>query len=255
MKVATWNVNSIRARLDHVLGWLADARPDVLCLQETKVADGDFPSDAFQRAGYAVAVSGQKSYNGVALASRAPLEAVTAGLHDEPDPAEKRLLRATVQGVRVCSVYVPNGQEVGSPAFAAKLRWLARLRETLLGEGVPDRPLLLCGDFNVAPDDRDVHDPEAHRGQLHFHPDEHRALADLLALGLVDLYRRHHPEGGRYSWWDYRMGAFRRNLGLRIDLVLGTPDLAARSAAADIDTAPRRLEKPSDHAPVIVEIA
>jgi exodeoxyribonuclease III len=251
VKLATWNVNSLRARHDAVLDWIARAAPDVLCMQETKVVDDDFPTDELLRLGYAVAMSGQKTYNGVAIASRLPMTDVAIGLHDEPDPKEKRLIRATIDGVRVYSAYVPNGKSPDSPSFQDKLRWLARLKETIERESAPDRALAVCGDFNIAPDERDVFDPVAMRGQLHFHPDEHRALAALVDFGLVDVFRLHHEEGKRFSWWDYRAGGFRRDQGLRIDLILATKPLAARCTSADIDVEPRRGDKPSDHTPVV----
>ncbi len=251
MRLATWNVNSIRARHEAVLEWIARVEPDVLCMQETKVEDDEFPTDELLRLGYAVAMAGQKSYNGVAIASRLPMKDVAIGFHDEPDPAEKRLVSATVDGVRIYSAYVPNGKSPTSPSFAEKLRWLSRLRETLAHDASPETPLAVCGDFNIAPDARDVFDPVAMEGQLHFHPDEHRALADLLSFGLTDVFRLHHEEGKRFSWWDYRAGGFRRNLGLRIDLILATASLAARCTGSDIDVEPRRGEKPSDHAPVV----
>lgn len=251
MRIATWNVNSIRARIDAVVDWLGRALPDVLCLQETKVADDDFPTDELQRLGYAVAMAGQKTYNGVAIASRLPMKDVSIGLAGGERDAEKRLIAATVGGVRVLSAYVPNGKSVDSPSFAAKLDFMERLALTLTPLGT----VALCGDFNIAPDERDVFDPDAMRGQLHFHPDEHRALARLTALGLVDAYRLHHTEGGRYSWWDYRGGGLQKNQGLRIDLVLLSRDLADRCTHAEIDQAERLKDKPSDHAPVVVDVA
>jgi exodeoxyribonuclease III len=251
VKLATWNVNSIRARQDAVLEWIRRVEPDVLCMQETKVVDDDFPTDELLRLGYAVAMAGQKSYNGVAIVSRLPMTDIAIGLHDEPSPREQRLVRATVDGVRVYSVYVPNGKSPSSPAFPEKLRFLSRLKETLMTEVTADSPAVVCGDFNVAPDERDVFDVDAMRGQLHFHPDEHRALADLVSFGLVDVFRMHHEEGKKFSWWDYRAGGFERNLGLRIDLILATRPLADRCTAADIDVTPRHGDKPSDHTPVI----
>lgn len=255
MKIATWNVNSVRARHDALIAWLSRAEPDVLCLQETKVVDDDFPTEELLRLGYAVAMAGQKTYNGVAILSRLPMTEVRVGLDDEPAPREQRLIRATIQGVRVYSAYVPNGKAIDSPSFPQKLAWLRRLRETLAADGAPDRPAAVCGDYNIAPDERDVYDPVALRGQLHFHPDEHRALAELTSLGLEDVYRRHHPEPGRYSWWDYRTLGFPRNRGLRIDLIYATPPLAARCTAAEIDVEPRGGERPSDHTPVIATFA
>jgi exodeoxyribonuclease-3 len=250
VKLATWNVNSIRARHDAVLDWISRVEPDVLCMQETKVVDDDFPTDELLRLGYAVAMAGQKTYNGVAIVSRLPMTDIAIGLHDEPTPLEQRLLRATIDGVRVYSVYVPNGKRLSSPAFPQKLRFLSRLKETLALDITADVPAVVCGDFNVAPDERDVFDVEAMRGQIHFTPDEHRALADLVAFGLVDVFRMHHDENKKFSWWDYRAGGFERDLGLRIDLILATRSLADRCTDADIDVTPRRGDKPSDHAPV-----
>jgi exodeoxyribonuclease-3 len=179
---------------------------------------------------------------------------VVAGLSDEAGPSDARLIRATIGGVRIHSVYVPNGKEPTSPSFAEKLAFFDRLRRTIESESSREAPVLLCGDFNVAPEDRDVFDPEALRGRLLFHPDEHGALSRLVEFGFVDLFRLHHEEAGRYSWWDYRAGAFRRNHGLRIDLMLGTPSVAARCTACEIDVDPRRWEKPSDHVPVVASL-
>ena len=251
MRVASWNVNSIRAREAPVLDWLRRTQPDVLCLQETKVVDDDFPTEELERLGYAVAMAGQRTYNGVAIVSRQPFRDVTVGLHDDGPKSDRRLIAASIAGVRILSAYVPNGKSLDSPAFPAKLRWLERLRETLDRTAVPD--LVLCGDFNIAMDDRDVYDPEAYRGQLHFHPDEHAALACVLEYGLVDAYRQHHSEGGRYSWWDYRGGALQRNHGLRLDYVFATRSLARRCTEATIDAAERRRERPSDHVPVVAD--
>ena len=254
VKVASWNVNGIRARVDAVSAWLEQAQPDVLCMQETKVVDDEFPAEAFAKLGYALTLAGQPSYNGVAIASRRPIADVRVGLFDDQGSSEKRAIATTVDGVRIVNVYVPNGKSVVLPSFREKLRWLERLRVTLDASASPDDELLLCGDFNVARDARDVFDPVRLRGQLHFHPDEHAALDRLLGFGLVDSFRERHEAGGRFSWWDYRGGDFRSNRGLRIDYVFLTRKLAARLRAADIDVAPRRLEKPSDHAPVLVEL-
>jgi exodeoxyribonuclease-3 len=251
VKVATWNVNSIRARHDAVLSWVARVEPDVLCLQETKVEDDDFPTDELLRLGYAVAMAGQKTYNGVAIASRLPMSDIALGLIDEPDPREKRLIRATIGGVRVYSAYIPNGKSPLSPSFREKLSFLARLKQTVNSETPPDQPLLVCGDFNIAPDDRDVFDPVVMRGQLHFHPHEHRALADFVGVGLVDVFRLHNHDGDLFSWWDYRASSFIRNQGLRIDLIFATRKLAEHCTSAELDIAPRRADKPSDHVPVI----
>lgn len=255
MKVVTWNVNSIRTRLERAQAWVVAHEPDVLCLQEIKVVDDDFPRGAFEDLGYHVATYGQKTYNGVALLSREPLEDVRRGLpHDGPD-AQARLISATVAGVRVICVYVPNGKNLTSWHFAYKLDWLARLEEQLASEYDADQPLVLLGDFNIAPDERDVCDLEAWSGRVHFHPVEHAALARLMGWGLHDVFRRHHEEAGRYSWWDYRGGAFPRDRGLRIDLVLGTRSMLERSMACEIDREERKEQKdgtkPSDHAPVV----
>lgn len=255
MKIATWNVNSIRAREQLVVDWLRRTEPDVLCLQETKVVDDDFPTDELQRLGYSVAMAGQRTYNGVAILSRDTVRDISVGLHDDAPEAERRLIAATVAGIRIVCVYVPNGKAVDSPSFPHKLEWLRRLRETLDRGPGPDQDVVVCGDFNIAPDERDLFDPDERRGQVHFHPDEHAALAHLLEFGLVDAFRLHHSEGGLYSWWDYRAASFRRNAGMRIDLVLVTRTLAARCLSAHMDVEERRREKPSDHIPVVVEIA
>ena len=255
MKLATWNVNSIRARTDRVVDWLSRAEPDVLCMQETKVVDDDFPTDEVQRLGYAVAMAGQKTYNGVAIASRLPMTDVRVGLHDDGPEAEKRLISASIAGVRVYSAYVPNGKSIENASFKQKLRWLARLRETLEKQVAKPERVAVCGDFNVAPDERDVFDVERMRGQIHFHPEEHAALGALLDWGLVDAYRLHHAEAGRFSWWDYRGGGVRKNEGLRIDLVLVSRDLGGRCRSAEIDADERMRDKPSDHVPVLVELA
>lgn len=249
MKIASWNVNSIRQRLGHVKQWLLDAAPDVLALQEIKVVSEGFPAAEFEALGYRCAVDGQKAYNGVALLSRTAPAGVVAGIPGFEDPS-KRALAATYAGVRVIDLYVPNGQSVGSDKYTYKLRWLEALREYLGAELAQHEKIAVVGDFNIAPDDRDVHDPEAWRDQVLCSEPERERLGALLALGFVDVYRRFDPPPGGYSWWDYRAAAFRRNLGLRIDLVLASPALAAACTASGIDTAPRGLEQPSDHAPV-----
>jgi exodeoxyribonuclease-3 len=254
VKIASWNVNGIRARVDAVCDWLGRTDTDVLCMQETKVVDGDFPFEPFARLGYALSVAGQPSYNGVAIASRKPLADVRIGLFDDSGASEKRALFASVDGVRIVNVYVPNGKSVTLPSFQEKLRWLERLRVTLDATAQPDDELCLCGDFNVAREDRDVFDPVRLRGQLHFHPDEQRALARVLAFGLTDSFRALHAEAGRFSWWDYRSGDFRSNRGLRIDYLFVTQRLAARLERAAIDVEPRRAAKASDHAPVTLEL-
>lgn len=252
MKLATWNVNSLRVRLPHVRNWLARVQPDVLCLQETKVTDQDCPVDSLRDAGYHVLHAGQKSYNGVAILSRTPLvETSTEATGLDGD--QKRYAAATVNGVRVISVYVPNGEAVASPKYAYKLEWLAALRAHLERELTRYPLLAVVGDFNVAPDERDVHDPRLWRNQVLFSDPERAALKALLATGLIDVFRRFPQPAGSYSWWDYRQGAFRRNLGLRIDHIFCSAALAERCGACTVDTAPRALERPSDHAPVIAE--
>jgi exodeoxyribonuclease-3 len=246
-------VNSIRARLDAVTSWLEHEQPDVLCMQETKVEDDEFPSDELQLLGYAVAMAGQPTYNGVAIASRLPMKEITVGLLGAPADADKRLIAATVGGVRVLSAYVPNGRSVGSPAFAEKLAWLRQLQLTL-AERERGRDVFLGGDFNIATDERDVFDPEAFRGKVHFHPDERRELERLKQLGFVDTFREFDEREGQYSWWDYRAGGFRKNQGLRIDYAFLSSGLAARATACRMDDTPRHRDKPSDHIPVIVEL-
>jgi len=253
VKLATWNVNSIRARLDAVCDWLKTAQPDVLCMQETKVEDDDFPTDELQMLGYGVAMVGQPTYNGVAIASRLPMKDIQIGLLDAPPDAERRLIAASVGTVRVLSAYIPNGRSVSSPAFAEKLRWLAELRRTLV-ERERGPEIFLGGDFNVASDERDLYDPEAFRGRVHFHPDERRELDALRELGFVDAFRKFDERAGQYSWWDYRAGGLRKNQGLRIDYAFLSPALAARCRGALMDIEPRRLDKPSDHIPVVVEL-
>jgi len=258
MRVASWNVNSIRARLDQLTGWLARAAPDVVCLQETKCEDSVFPEAALADVGYRAAIFGQKTYNGVAIAARFGLsiDDVKRNLDTDPEDAQRRLIAATVEGVRIVNVYVPNGQTVGSPAFAYKLEWLSRLRQEMEAHHKPDEEILICGDFNVAPEPIDVHDPKRWEGNVLFHPDERAALRRLMDWGLVDAYRARHPDEEKiYSWWDYRTGAFRRNHGLRIDLALLSEPLLARCTDVSIDLRPRELQKPSDHAPVVVELA
>jgi len=258
MRIASWNVNSIRARLPHLVDWLGAAHPDVVCIQETKVEDALFPEEALADAGYRAVFFGQKSYNGMAILARMQLaiDDVVKNLEGDDDESQKRLLACTVDGVRIINVYVPNGQTVGAPAFAFKLAWLARLRDHLAATHTPSEPLLLCGDFNIAPEAIDVHDPKRWEGKVLFHPDERAALARLIDWGLVDSFRRHHPEtSDAFTWWDYRTGAYKRNRGLRIDHILLTESLAARSKDVRIDLTPRELERPSDHAPILVELA
>jgi exodeoxyribonuclease-3 len=254
VRIASWNVNSIRAREQAVFGWLRAQEPDVLCMQETKVEDDDFPTDEFLRLGYEVVMAGQPTYNGVAIAARRPIRDVRIGLVGEPPAAERRAISATIDGVRYVNCYVPNGRAVGTPAFTQKLGWLERLRRSLDEWAVPTQELVVCGDFNVARDERDLYDPEAFRGHVHFHPDERRAVERVLEFGLTDVFRHFHAEAGRFSWWDYRAGGFARDQGLRIDYVFASAPVLARCTSAVIDVEPRKLDKPSDHAPVVVEL-
>ena len=251
MKIVTWNVNSIRSRLDRAVAWLEKRQPDVVLLQETKATDEQFPLEPLEAAGYHVQIHGQKTYNGVALLSKQEPKDVVRGLGDgEEEEEQARLIAGEVDGVKVVGVYVPNGQAVDSPKFPFKLRWLARLQAFLERHYAPDDTLLVLGDFNIAPDERDLYDPEAFRGQVHFHPDEHAALAELQAWGLKDLFREHEEGAGIYTWWDYRMLGFPKNKGLRIDLVLGTASAAERCRGVLVDRQERKGKKPSDHAPV-----
>ena len=249
-KIATWNVNSLKVRLPQVLDWLAAESPDVLALQETKLQDADFPAGAIRAAGYEVVFAGQKTYNGVALLSREPADAVVTELPGLADP-QRRVLGATVAGVRVLDLYVPNGQAVGSDKYAYKLDWLAKLAAFLETERAAHPELVVLGDFNIAPEDRDVHDPEAWRGQILCSGPERAAFRGLLDAGFRDAFRLFEQPPKTFSWWDYRGGGFRRNHGLRIDHIPLSPALAARCRGCRIDTGPRRLERPSDHAPVL----
>lgn len=255
MRIATWNVNSVRARLERVLAWLGRQRPEVVCLQETKVEDALFPSDAFTELGYHCLSYGQKTYNGVAILSLAEPREVIRGFPGEAVEPGKRLLAARLAGVRVVNVYVPNGGEVELPAYHAKLAWLEALRQWLVATADPAEELALCGDFNVAPEDRDVWDPQLWRDRILFSEPEKQALAHLLTWGLMDTLRLRHSHGGIYTWWDYRAGAFHRGWGLRIDHIFATASLAARCTEVVVDRDERKGAKPSDHAPVIATFA
>ena len=250
MRVATWNVNSLRVRLPHLQDWLAANPVDVLALQETKLPDPDFPHAEIEALGLHAVYSGQRTYNGVALLAKSGPADVVAGIPGFEDE-QRRVIAATVAGVRVVDVYVPNGQAVGSDKYEYKLRWLAALRDYLAAELARHPQLVVLGDFNIAPEDRDVHDPKAWEGSVHVSGPERAALGALLALGLEDCFRRFDQPEKSFSWWDYRMMAFRRNAGLRIDLILASEALARKCDACHIDKAPRRLERPSDHAPVL----
>ena len=254
LKIATWNINSLNVRLPQVLDWLLDQQPDILALQETKLTDPDFPTLDIAEAGYRAVFAGQKTYNGVAILSRLPAREIVTDLPGPDDP-QRRVLGATVGNVRVLNLYVPNGQAVGSDKYAYKLAWLDRLAAFAKTELTRYPRLMMLGDFNIAPEDRDVHDPAAWTGQVLCSEPERTAFRRLLGLGLQDAFRLFAQEAQTFSWWDYRAAAFRRNLGLRIDHILASPALAATCTACRIDKAPRGSERPSDHAPVIAEFA
>ena len=253
MKIATWNVNSLKVRLPHVLDWLAATQADVLCLQETKMEDKVFPYAELEAAGYRAAHNGQKTYNGVAILARGQLEDVRCDMPGFADE-QKRVLAATVNGLRIVCAYMPNGQAVGSDKYEYKLRWLTALAD-LVGEELQRWPqLALLGDYNIAPEDRDVHDPVAWKDQILCSEPERAAFRKFLDLGLVDAFRLFEQPERIYSWWDYRQMGFRLNRGLRIDHVLLSKSLAAACKACVIDKAPRKLERPSDHAPVLATL-
>ncbi|MGE0880388.1 MAG: exodeoxyribonuclease III [Acidimicrobiia bacterium] len=254
MRLATWNVNSLKVRLGRVEEWLADVQPDVVCLQETKLSDKAFPAMAFQALGYESAHVGQGQWNGVAILSRVGLDDVTDRFADglDPDP-EARLVTATCAGVRVTSVYVPNGRALDDPHYDYKLGWLARLRTHLVNDADPARPVAVCGDFNIAPDDRDVYDPAKFVGATHVSDAERARLGELLDWGMVDVFRERYPDPKLFSWWDYRAGDFHEGRGLRIDLILATKSLADRLTWVVIDRNARKGKQPSDHAPVVAD--
>ncbi len=252
MKIASWNINSLRKREDRLLLWLRESSPDVVCLQETKCTDEQFPAATLRDAGYAAVFHGQKSYNGVAILAKEQPREVRMGFCDEVEDPQARIIAATVGDVRVFSVYVPNGQAVGSPAYAYKMEWYRRLTSCLPEESPLGR-VVVCGDFNVAPNDDDVHDPALWRGAIMCSEDERAAFRALCDLGLTDTLRLHHPEAGIFSWWDYRMLAFPKNRGLRIDAILAGSELAAKCIDAGVAREMRKGKDPSDHAPVWAE--
>lgn len=252
LKIASWNVNSLNVRLPHVLAWCDVAAPDILALQETKLTDDRFPVDELARAGYQSVFSGQKTYNGVAILSREEATDVVTDIDGLDDP-QRRILGATIGDVRIIDLYVVNGSEVGSEKFAYKMHWLAQVKRWVAAEMEQHEKVVVLGDFNIAPDDRDVHDPEAWREKILCSTQEREALQGILDLGLVDTFRLFDQPEKSWSWWDYRMAAFRRNMGLRIDLVLASAAMENKCRAAYIDKEPRRQERPSDHTPVIAE--
>lgn len=254
MKIATWNVNSLKVRLPHLHEWLGSAGPDIVALQETKTEDAKFPVEEIAALGYRCVFSGQKTYNGVAILAREEPRDIVTDIPGLDDP-QRRILVATVAGVRVANLYVVNGQEVGSEKFAYKLDWLAKVHAFLVEEIRRHPNLVVLGDFNIAPDDRDVHDPSAWHEQVLCSTPERDALKSMFDLGLHDSFRLFESTGGHFSWWDYRQAAFRRNLGLRIDLILASEALRLRCRGSVIDRTPRTWERPSDHAPAILELA
>lgn len=253
MKFATWNVNSLNVRLPHVLDWLRDAQPDVLCLQETKQEDSKFPYEALKQAGYDAVHVGQKTYNGVAILSSHPLKNIQCNIPDFDDD-QQRIIAADINDIRVVCAYIPNGQALDSDKFQYKLRWLNALNRWLKTELASHPKLLLLGDYNIAPEDRDCHDPAAWVGQVLVSPPEREAFQQLIRLGLHDSFRLFEQPEKSFSWWDYRMAGFRRNLGMRIDHILVSDALKASCAEAYIDKAPRKLERPSDHTPVVLQL-
>jgi len=254
MKIATWNVNSLNVRLPHVLEWLASASPDVLVLQEIKQITEKFATEAFAELGYNAVASGQKTYNGVAVISRGEAADQVTDFPDFEDP-QRRILAATIDGVRVVNLYIPNGQSVGSEKYEYKLNWLAALERFLAAELRTHDKLVVLGDFNIAPEDRDVYDAEKWGEDILCSPPERAALASLMKLGLADVFRQFDQPEKTFSWWDYRAAGFRRNAGLRIDLILATAALATACEASYVDREPRTWERPSDHTPVIAEFS
>jgi len=253
MKIASWNVNSLNVRLPHLATWLAEAQPDIVALQETKMEDPKFPREAIEATGYRVAFSGQKTYNGVAILAREEPSDIVTDIPGLDDP-QRRILVASVGDLRIANLYVVNGQDVGTEKYAYKLDWLAKVR-AFLAEEIKRYPnLVVLGDFNITPDDRDIYDPVAWKEQILCSTPERDALKAIVDLGLHDTFRLFNDEAGQYSWWDYRQAGFRRNLGMRIDLVLAGEALRARCRAASIDRVPRTWERPSDHTPVLLEL-
>lgn len=258
MKIASWNVNSLKVRLPHLRDWLGQAAPDIVALQETKLENDKFPHAEIAESGYRSVCSGQKTYNGVALLARDEPRDVVTDIPDLNDP-QRRIIAATVGApgneIRVVNLYVVNGQEVGTEKFAYKLDWLGKVSAFLADEIKRYPQLVVLGDFNIAPEDRDVHDPQAWHEKILCSTPERDALKGMFDLGLHDSFRLFDSEAGQYSWWDYRQAAFRRNLGLRIDLILASDALRGRCRAASIDREPRTWERPSDHTPVVLELS
>jgi exodeoxyribonuclease-3 len=255
MRIATWNVNSIRARMSRFLPWLEARKPDVVCLQETKCLDEQFPREPIEELGYNVEVFGEKTYNGVAILSRSRPEDVQRGLPGEPPDAQKRVIGATVSGVMILCVYVVNGKQVGSGEYARKLEWLRRLRSHLESFYDPSEKIVVAGDFNITVDDRDVYDPGEWKERILCSTPEREALAQILDVGFADALRHHHPEPGLYTWWDFRTGGFGRGRGLRIDHLLLSPRALEACTAVEVDLEARKGKTTSDHAPVIATLS
>ena len=253
--IATWNVNSIRAHRDLIVDWTSRTRPDVLCMQETKVQDGEFPHDMFKLLGYQVVNYGQRTYNGVAIASLLPISDVVMGLPDDDADSQRRVIPATIAGIRIVNVYIPNGQSLNSPKFTYKMEFLTKLTAYIEQVTKGKEPVLICGDFNIAPGDADVYDPKALKETIMFSSKEHAYLDHFMKLGFVDTFRMLNPDAKNvFSWWDYRAGALPRNQGFRIDHIWATPPLEKFCVEVTIDKSEREKTKPSDHAPVIVEV-
>lgn len=255
LTLVTWNVNSLRARLEIVQRWLQEQQPDIVCLQETKVSDDQFPREPIEALGYQLAIHGQRTYNGVAILSRHPIQDVAMGFDGKGGDEQKRLIAATVAGIRVVNAYIPNGQSVGSDKFAYKLDFYAKLRAYFDARHRKNEPVVLVGDFNVAPAPEDVFDPKEMEGQVCFHPEERKVLEKLRGWGFVDQFRRMHQGPGYYTWWDYRQASFQRDRGMRIDHIWTSPVLTDRIEACWIDRDERAREKASDHAPLGAMIA
>lgn len=253
MIISTWNVNSISVRLPHLIDWLKTHKPNVVCLQETKTVDEKFPLDQLTEIGYYCEFYGEQSYNGVAILSDRPIMNVRKGFIGGEDNSQRRLIEAEVDSVHIINVYIPNGSAVGSTKYAFKLNWLEKLRQHIQTNHNMDKQLVLCGDFNIATEDRDCYNPELVKGTIMVSDAERDLLNTIKSLGFVDTFRINNQEKGEYSWWDYRMGCFRRNMGFRIDHVWASESLAAQCDSVFIDKTPRKLERPSDHAPVIAK--
>lgn len=253
MRIVSWNINSLRKRQERLLDWLGATSPDIVCLQETKCTDEQFPAKTLRDAGYASVFHGQKSYNGVAVLAKEVPHEVRMGFCDEVADEQARVIAANVGAVRVISIYAPNGQAVGSPAYQYKLEWYRRLTKCLREEESPLERIVVCGDFNVAPNDKDVHDPALWCGAIMCSTEERAAFRALKEVGLADTLRLHHPESGIFSWWDYRMLAFPKNRGLRIDAILAGRELAAQCSDGGVHREMRKGKEPSDHAPVWAE--